>query len=112
MSADNLFVSGSASRDRWRSLTEAQREQAARLVVAVLAGAVAGSSQAVSSALAEAGRLSAALEEHVVWAAGKQVGDLMLTVDPKRQISCHLSLGFEARRREREGLPAQEGLFL
>lgn len=110
MSADNILAAG-PRRKAWMRLTEHQRSEAARLVVAVIAGAAAGSSSAVASALMEAGRMSPRLEEHVAWAAAQQTGQLVLSVDPERQISRYLTQGMQLRSQQQATQEQQEGLF-
>ena len=84
------------------ALTDHQRSQAPRLVLGVLAAAAAARPQAVASALAEAGRVSPGLEEHVAWAAAQQVGSLVLTVDPARRVSTCLTQGVRLRSQQHE----------
>ncbi len=92
-------------------LTEHQRGEAPRLVLNVLSAAAAAQPQAVATALAEAGCVNPCLEEHVTWAAAQQTGQLVLTVDPERQISRYLTQGIRLRRQQQETGQEQEGLF-
>lgn len=110
MSADNILAAG-PRRKAWMRLTEHQRSEAPRLVLNVLSAAVAAQPQAVASVLAEAARMNPRLETHVIWAAAQQTGQLVLSVDPERQISRYLTQGMQLRSQQQATQEQQEGLF-
>lgn len=107
--AENVMAGG--RRRLWGALTDFQREQAPRLVLSVLSAAASGSSQGVAQVLSQAGAVSPALEEHVLWSAKRLLGALRLTVDPQGRLDRWLLEGEDVRRKASAQVTAQEGLF-
>lgn len=108
MSAGN--ISAGPRRKAWRAMTDFQRAQAGRLTLTALAAALDGSKFGVAGALRQAGAISPAVEEHVLWAAKRLTGELRLTVDPDGSASRYLHEG-EVVRGHELATTTTEGLF-
>lgn len=106
MAADNIMAGD--RRRSWGRLTAFQQGEARRLTLHVLSAAVLASPAGVAAALRQAGAVSPALEEHVLWAARSLTPQLRLSVDPAGQIDNQVLAGAAVRAGEARD---EEGLF-